>query len=185
MSADYPAFPVIPGVRFVDCKYRAGYAVSDDGNVWSCVRGHEWRRLKPTVVGAKQYRRINISRGKSLLCKMLHVIVAEHFIGDIPNGYEVAHFPSSDTSNNAASNLRITTPLENAHHRHLHGTDDCAPLLTPEMAEQIRQLHSAGISKHQLAKDLKLGHRSIVSVLEGTYRFRKFSEKSSVSVEPN
>jgi hypothetical protein len=34
-SMDFPPFPVIEGVEFRHCPGHLGYAVGDDGSVWS------------------------------------------------------------------------------------------------------------------------------------------------------
>lgn len=170
-----PAFPIIEGVRFKPVTNFPGYAVSDDGHLWSCKRSLDyWYKIVPSIHGPKSYRRVHFYEGGKQTDVMLHVLIAREFIGVIPKGYEVAHFPDRDTANNAVSNLVITTPKENCKHRKLHGTESCGThIVTLEMAATIKKEFAAGKSKAQLAQFLELGHDTINKVLNGTYQFRE------------
>lgn len=134
-----------------------GYRVGSDGSVWSCwarvytpgvkgcryALGTIWRRLKPDSSGT--YLTVALSRKT----RHVHRLVLEAFVGPCPHGMEACHFPSRDTNNNAVSNLRWDTHIENVSHKVLHGTHlrglrnpKCK--LTPQQVRAIRIIYEAG-----------------------------------------
>jgi hypothetical protein len=91
------------------------YQVSNFGRIKSVsrvVRGkqgprkHVGRILKPFGVGkSREYLGVVLCDGGKIKRARVHVLVANAFIGDCPDGYEVDH-RDFDTKNNCAQNLR-------------------------------------------------------------------------------
>ncbi|MFC9491782.1 HNH endonuclease signature motif containing protein, partial [Streptomyces hydrogenans] len=83
-----------------------GYFVSDSGQ----VRGRRGGTLSPhSVLGG--YQRVKVA-GKN---RLVHVLVAEAFIGPKSDGGQVNH-KDGNTANNALSNLEYVTPSANVRH---------------------------------------------------------------------
>jgi hypothetical protein len=105
-----------------------GYEVSADGQVRS------WRKLGQKVGRASSPRLLKRNEnGRGYLQVRLneeghsspvhvHRLVGEAFLGPLPAGMETRHL-DGDKSNNAASNLRYGTRIQNRRDRIAHGTD--------------------------------------------------------------
>lgn len=95
----------------VDVKgYEGMYMVSDDGSVWSS-KGKAFRKLKPSYVDG--YAKVSLCDGNGGIKKFLvHRLVAEAFLGDCPDGYQVDH-ADGNRANNDILNLRYVRPSVN------------------------------------------------------------------------
>ena len=87
------------------------YAVTDDGKVINLKTRKE---LKP-VDNRHGYMRVNFRIAGKNNWLYVHHLVAETFLGPRPEGCEVDHI-DHNRANNAVSNLRWVTRLENIHH---------------------------------------------------------------------
>lgn len=98
------------------------YEVSNLGRVRSFFIGHKRRRIPLNLVvyvcKRSGYLRCSF-KGKP---KDVHQLVALGFIGERPDGKEVAHLDGNKL-NVSPSNLAYVTRKENNSHRLLHGTD--------------------------------------------------------------
>jgi hypothetical protein len=127
LGLNVPPFPEIQGVRFAHVAGWEGYACSDDGWVWSCKQQSKkgfltcWKRLKcaPFPSG---YRMVYLKDSGRAKWYRVNRLIAETFIGPIPEGMLVAHYPDQNILNNAASNLMFATPKVNSGHMKEHGT---------------------------------------------------------------
>lgn len=66
-------------------------------------------------IGAFGYYRVNLCKNGRQFTKKIHTLVAEHFIGKRPEGYDVNHI-DENKANNAVSNLEYVTRKENINH---------------------------------------------------------------------
>lgn len=117
-----PEFPVIEGVLFAHVPEWPGYAVSDDGLVWTCLHGRvagkklfnaAWTQLssRPNKQG---YQTVSLWNGcKKRWFPRVHQLVLLSFVGPCPTGMEVCHFPDHTKTNNRLSNLCYGTKKEN------------------------------------------------------------------------
>lgn len=123
-----PALPVIEGVEIRHCPGCDGYAVGDDGSIWSCRRrlgfGYRsvWFPITPSKGTTNHYSVMFRINGKQKR-RSVHSLVLEAFVGPRPEGMECRHFPDRDPANNQLSNLQWGTPKENADDKIVHGTD--------------------------------------------------------------
>ena len=150
------------------------YRVGDDGSVWSfrCRTGTKikrWKQLKPwTIKGG--YEIIGLRKGKKRICKMLHHLVLESFIGPRPDGQEGCH-NNNDPSDNRLSNLRWDTPKNNCVDRAENGlhlkntgrgsTHGCHKLIE----EQILEIRSSDKYFEDLAFDYGVSVRTIRDII--------------------
>jgi hypothetical protein len=111
------------GVEYRLIEGHDGYAVGDDGSVWSHwqigrwrKRLATWKRMTPTI-HKHGYPYVNL--GKSCR-KYVHQLVAVAFIGPCPDGQEVRHW-DGNTSNCCAGNLLYGTRSDNCKDTVRHG----------------------------------------------------------------
>ena len=92
-----------------DIKGYENYQVSSLGNIWSknCDR-----ELKPYVTGSK-YECIDLYKLRKKNSFSVHILVAAHFIGLIPEKYQVDHLDHK-RAHNCVKNLMIKTARGNA-----------------------------------------------------------------------
>lgn len=124
-TADYPPFPEASDVAVRHVPRFAGYAVSDDGNVWTCKNGRygfraSWRKLKPGI-NKNGYRHVVLAcLGRPRIFTVAR-LVALVFLGPCPDGMEICHY-DGDCKNDRLGNLRWATHAENHADSVRHGT---------------------------------------------------------------
>lgn len=134
-----------------------GYAVSSDGTV--SQRRTPGRPLRPHTVGGG-YLRLKLATPTGVRRVLVHVLVAELFIGPRPLGMEVNH-RDGDKTHNAVANLEYVTPSANVRHSIdvLHterapGEKNANAKLTDALVRQIRADYDAGTPLAAIAADL-------------------------------
>ncbi|MGW3305910.1 HNH endonuclease [Streptomyces sp. NPDC001073] len=143
-----------------------GYFVSSAGQ----VRGRRGRIMKPhTVVGG--YQRVRAAKKH----RLIHVLVAEVFLGPKPEGYQVNH-KDGDTSNNAASNLEYVTPSANVRHsldvlgvQRAKGSGNGQSRLTEEQVAEARaRFAQGGVTRTALALHYGVHVSTMCRAINGT-----------------
>jgi len=134
-----------------------GYAVTDDGQVWS---DHVQRYLRP-FTKASGHLVVALSRDKKSYSRKVHTLVALAFIGPRPEGLEVRHL-NGVPADNRRENLVYGTHAENMQDALRHGTHPTGSKthckhgheFTPENTmtrkegwRQCRTCHYAGIRR--------------------------------------
>ena len=99
---------VAAGVRFAPVPGFPGYQVSEDGRVWSFLRGDVWMLMSP---GLGKTGRLQVTLGRKKF--KVHQVVMLAFVGPCPEGMEVLHYPDNDPANCRLENLRYGTHAEN------------------------------------------------------------------------
>lgn len=158
--------------------YEGYYQVSSCGNVKSLHFGYEYILSSRPI--ADGYLRVSLSVNGIAKDKLVHVAVAEAFIGPVPLGQEVNHIDLNKI-NNRADNLEYKTHLENIRHAisagvittHF-GTDNGNSKFTDETIDAFLYEHSVGNSS---VKDLmhKYGIQSksyAYALIRGDFRRR-------------
>lgn len=151
-------------VEYRDIQGHPGYRVGSDGSVFSCWtsgRNHcmtaTWHRLRlrPKRSG---YLRVRIHTGlpRTMVCRLVHRLVLEAFVGPAPGGMEARHFPDRDPTNNRLDNLSWATHKENVADMAIHGTktlgeDHPQCKLTEAEVVSIRAERAAGARCKDLA----------------------------------
>jgi len=157
----------LASVVWKDHPDHPGYVVSTDGQ----VRGVRGTVLRPeTVLGG--YQRVRLGSRK----RLVHVVVAEVFIGPKPYGHQVNH-KDGNTANNALANLEYVTPSANVRHsldvlgrKRARGSRNGASRLTEEQVRQMRTTFSAGgISRAALAAQYGISRSTVGRIVSGLY----------------
>lgn len=105
--------------------YEGLYQVSDLGRVKSIQRKDAAGRLvrerilKPAVAGG--YPSVHLCKNRESKTKAVHLLVAQSFLGEKPEGAQVAHF-DGNAMNPSLSNLRYASRRENEADKVRHGT---------------------------------------------------------------
>lgn len=87
------------------------YQISNTGKIRHYTKRYGWRTLKDTDSKGWYFSRvIKNSQGETKSIR-LHRLVAEYFIGEIPEGYQV-HHKDGNKQNNSVENLEIVTAWE-------------------------------------------------------------------------
>jgi hypothetical protein len=158
LSGDLPPLPVIEGVEVRPLDgWMKGYAVGDDGSVWSCRKavsgGFEDHWTKKKLTRAGQYLCVNLKKyGRSTKCDV-HALVLLAFVGPCPAGMECRHFPDNSGTNNRLTNLQWAPRKINASDRKRLGSNKGGRKLTRKSVRRIRLLRSKGWKIDKLADE--------------------------------
>ena len=150
-----------------------GYAVGSDGSVWSCRHAsgkRSWHRLRPKA-GKRGHLRVALMIECQRVERSVHVIVAEAFIGPVPAGSVVRHYPSPDPENNRTGNLRIGTYADNsadmiAHGNSTRGERHSQAKLTESQVVKIRELSADGKSLADLSREFGVTKTMICAIVK-------------------
>ena len=122
---DCPPLPETDGVEIRHVPGFLGYAISNDGRLWSCRPYNKqkketlvWRTLKASMGG---YKLVRFRRNGAYYTRTVPRLVAETFIGPCPADMEVCH-NDGDKTNDTVSNLRWDTHQANIQDSIRHGT---------------------------------------------------------------
>lgn len=119
--------------------------------------------------GRLQVKLVGASGPKTTLA---HRVVASAFLGECPAGMQVAH-NDGDPTNNAITNLRYATPLENTADKHLHGTmlkgeAIGTAKLNADSVKSIRRLRQEGRTATSIAAQFGVSIAQVSRICNGT-----------------
>ncbi|MFI1409387.1 HNH endonuclease [Streptomyces sp. NPDC020707] len=143
-----------------------GYFVSSAGQ----VRGRRGWIMKPeTITGG--YQRLVLAKKH----RLIHVLVAEVFLGSKPEGHQVNH-KDGDTANNAVSNLEYVTPSANVRHsldvlgvQRAKGSENGQSRLTEKQVSEARATFAqGGITRTALARQYGVHVSTMCRAINGT-----------------
>ncbi len=131
--------------------YEGPYQVSNEGQVRSLKRGP---RIMSQARSRTGYRQVNLYLYGRVRHWYVHRLVADAFLGGIPDGMEVNHI-DGDKGRNDIRNLEIVTPEANLQHARESGL---APDLRGEQSpraklteEKVRDIHLARARNEKVA----------------------------------
>lgn len=168
-------FPKIAGVEIRHVPGWRGYAVGDDGSVWTCRRRGRmpsykncWSRIYLNKITSGQLVAFFWKKEKRFQ-KAVHTLVLEAFVGPRPEGMEACHFPDRNPANNSLKNLRWGTHQENMQHRDLHGTTARGSRagrakLTEPRVRLIRSLYEIGVMQKDIASRFRVSKTVIGAI---------------------
>lgn len=140
------------------------YEVSNDGQVRNAKNG----RIKKQRLDTENRPVVTLSRGGYVCPKMVHRLVADAFLGQLPAGFETCH-EDGQKENNSLANLRYDTKVANEADKKRHGTDNTGERngraqLTRDQVIAIRQ--DKRTSK-AIAADLGVGRWAVYCARRG------------------
>lgn len=144
------ALPIVEGVEFRAIEGWPGYAVGNDGSVWTqkepgaCGRlWDNWRRMKHRT-DAYGYAIVELRHNGTVKLTKVHRLVLSAFVCKCPQGMEASHC-NGVRDDNRLSNLRWDTHRNNVadkikHGTQQHGEKSGAAKLTDNDVREIRNL---------------------------------------------
>lgn len=160
--------------------YEGLYQVSNRGRVRSVTHtitmnnGRERTIYGKELVlhegGNNQYLQAHLHKDGNVQNRLVHRMVAELFIGEIPDGYEINH-KNANVQDNRVENLEIVTRKENMAHAVRNNLVQCgeehhSAKLTNEDAIMIRKLYRKGdISQTELGKMFGVSQNVIFKIV--------------------
>lgn len=161
--------------------YEGLYEVSSFGNFRSIDRivphsdGKLLRELKgrPLVKTIDKQGRnyVTFSKNGKTNKRRVHLVVAEHFLGPRPKGFDVCH-GDGNASNNHFGNLRYDTHKNNMgdmvdHERSQRGEKNFNAKMTREQAMEVKQLRALKATYKTIAAQLNLTFEQVRGVCAG------------------
>ena len=118
--------------------------------------------------GRKKY---SLYRGGKSISERGNVLVALAFLGPIPKGMVVAHYPDRDAGNNKPSNLMITTHKVNAAHKREQGTaqigcENPNARVNEEIVRGLRTLYASGMKIRAIARETGLDRSMVKQIVK-------------------
>lgn len=165
--------------------YAGSYEVSSLGRVRGVTRTvhyvratGEHYRIVPELILAQTPDRSKHSYGRltvklsvdgKAVTRLVHQLVAEAFIGQRPEGMQVAH-SDGNPANNRLDNLRYATARENTHDKFRHGT-----MLRGEAvggakltADAVRAIRTCGLSVTAAAREFGISIGQVSRIRSGS-----------------
>src|SRR5690606_5388623 len=146
------------------------YEISSFGKVRNRETGNE-RKLTP-ITKMRYLSWVTTPRdGFKSRCFYIHREVAREFLGEIPDGYHVAHI-DGNPQNNSVWNLRICTPADNIADKSRHGTLLRGEAvgnsrLTKDEVRGVRLLTEAGWARWQVAEFFEVSEGAVSHIIYG------------------
>lgn len=173
-TRQYPDLPQIDGVQLRHIDGWVGYAVGDDGSVWSCLKTGPskcfagWRRLKPT--NQRGRLAVDLSNGKKKLKRSVHTLVLEAFVGPRPDGCVARHVVTNDATNNCLWNLQWGTSSENEADKVRHGTKIVGEAMhnakvTAADVVEMRRLSSLGMTFVEIGRSYNISATQVSNIV--------------------
>ncbi|KKL95893.1 hypothetical protein LCGC14_1850030 [marine sediment metagenome] len=170
--AECPPLPQLRDAEIQHCPGYPGYAITENGNAWSCRPKPQtrktltWRRLKP-YLGTDGYWYVGIRTKGTTKKKKIAVLIVTAFLGPKPIGCELCHNDGVRT-NDKLTNLRWDTRSANRMDSVKHGTHPNAKLTDKDVMDvislrpyllqrEIAELY--GVSRSHIGVLLSLGGR--------------------------
>lgn len=151
------------------------YEVSNMGRVRSMNRtitrsDGQLKKLKEKILkqttGSHGRLSVSLSKDGKKYYKYPHILVAEAFIGERPEGYHICHI-DGDYTNNKLSNIRYDTVSENAIDIYRYGKKSGSGKLSIEQVLEIRTLFKTGkYTKVELGKMFKVTDTAIGRIIK-------------------
>jgi len=165
--------PGEPGTQYRPIAGFDGYAVGDDGSVWSnrSLNGQgygPWHRLAGFI--ARGYWRVNLRRKGRIEKRSAHRLVLEAFVGEQPE-LQVRHL-NGKRADNRLQNLAWGTAADNAidregHGKTLRGAEHGRKKLTEDDVREIRALVAGGVTKTDVAAQFGIGRTTVRHIVTG------------------
>lgn len=162
-SCALPPFPSCPGVQFRVVPGFFGYAIGDDGSIWSRRIGgrtagtvsRKWKRLRQQR-DKDGYYIVALYRldGTVRVFRISHLVLTA-FVGPCPPGMEACH-DDGNNADNRLGNLRWDTHGNNIRDKKRHGTEvqgerHYHARLTSNAVSEIRLDYARGVMAKTLA----------------------------------
>ena len=155
------------------------FQISNLGRVKTPHRTSKWGRatkVHPSRIieyddTVSKYQQLDIRVNGKRYREYVHRLVAQYFIPNPENKPEVNHI-DGNKSNNRFDNLEWVTHKENCHHAFNTGLSPKGEKhgrskITREIVNEVKYLHSKGLSQRKVAKIVGISQPSVWGILNG------------------
>lgn len=146
--------------------YEGLYEICSEGNVYRHNKSGNIKQLKP-IQNKSGYLTVNLSKEGKAKIKLVHRIVAEHFI-DNPNNLPIVDHIDEDKTNNKVSNLRWCTGIQNVHYYNTKDGRNYHIQLGIKRKEQLKKysfrLQGQGKELKQVKKELLAKEKELINL---------------------
>ncbi|MCD6674843.1 MAG: NUMOD4 motif-containing HNH endonuclease [Burkholderiaceae bacterium] len=148
------------------------YSVSSFGRIKRTANGGRAQigRILAVQTDKQGYVRIKLSHNGTAFPRKIYRLVAEAFIGPIPNGMTVNH-KNGDKGNNRVENLEIVSRADNVRHAFrvlgtasVRGERNPRAILNEERVREIRRRLDDGEGISQVARDVGFNKHTIYDI---------------------
>ena len=159
------ALAAAQGANYITNLWPYPYAITETGEIFSFHKKTP-RKIRGGRAGQMGYWSVflyDVNGGYRRA--YVHRLIAETFIGPIPNGMEVRHL-DGNVDNNHFSNIAIGTAQENhadkvRHDTVCNGVKNPMAVLDDAQVIAIRAAHADGVAQRQLARDYSVSPMTI------------------------
>lgn len=154
------------------------YVVSDMGRIMRVAIGENGRRpgnIRHPYANGGGYPSLILSKDGKGYTRMVHRLVAEAFLGPVPDGKEVNH-KDGNKNNNHVDNLEYISHSRNMKHsfdvlghKNARGSHSGASKLTEESIPEIISMIDGGISQRKVASYFGVSQPMISYITRGLY----------------
>ena len=131
----------------------------------------EYRILNPYSAGWG-YREFSFVKKGKKVCRKIHRLVLENFIGACPLGYQTNH-KDGNRDNNEVENLEWVTPEYNIKHAYKKGLKTNVGIMNPRAKLKegevwlIKKLLHEGVKRKTICSMFKIGHDHLYNISSG------------------
>lgn len=180
------------GVEYRKVGNFKGYAVGNDGSVWSRWRAgrnpysKKWRQLALATHKTQGYSIVSLGAGnRKRVTFYVHILVLTAFTGPRPLGMEARHYPDRSTKNNHLNNLSWATPLDNALDKYkdktmVIGEKVHTSKVTEKQVKKIIKRLNNGESRNQIANAFDVSY-GIISCIANNKTWRHIPRNNSIN----
>lgn len=167
--------PIVDGVTFKPVPGYPGYAVGDDGSIWSAHNNAHglcsaWRRLRPYRIAYRSasYWAVELRCNGQRFHRKVHRLVLAAFVGVDQSRADARHL-NGDGLDNRLCNLAYGSRAQNEadkvrHNRTNRGERNGQAVLSACDVREIRDLIGSGLSNPAIAKRYGVARATINSI---------------------
>lgn len=150
--------------------YIGFYQISNWGRIKSLSRKYSPKeRILEPYGKSDQYKRLHLSKNGIIHPVLIHILVAEAFLGPCPNGYQVNHI-DGNKANPRLDNLEYVTPQGNIQHSfaiglHKRGEQHRNAKIKSNDVIDIRNARANGTAIRALSNQYGLSESAIKDII--------------------
>ena len=112
---------------------------------------------------------VNAVRNGKNVYTYVHVLVAEHFIGERPEGFDINHIDRNKL-NNSVKNLEYCTHKENMRHARRLSLIKDATKFSDDTVSEVRRLAETGLRSPEISKATGVSARHCRDIINNKLR---------------
>lgn len=158
------------------------YEINENGTIFRNVKSKKQNKIKLDMHHSKKGYYVTFCRIKGIVKRvMIHRVVAECWLGDCPDGYEVDH-KDRNTHNNHYSNLRYVTKSEQMKNRdHSNISKTGSINLENAKKERMKPVKIIGCNEEKIFKSYMECSKYLAQKYQKTFEHIRYKLKNKRS----